>query len=366
MSAYTKNRWAFYINLPIGGLALPVYFLMLPSPEPRPGATMMTRLAVIDWIGALLWGGAIVSFTMAINFGGVLYDWSSGSEIALFVVCGVLFIVFGLQQAFCVFTTREDRLFPVNLLIDHKAMRTLLIMFCTTAAGGAGIFVPVYFIPLLFQFTRGDSAIDAAVRLLPFIFCMVFACIFQGGLLSLPSGKFGLYMPWFTVGGCCVIAGGVLMYLVDSNTSQAWIYGSSSLLGIGVGMHAQSGFAIAQASVPESAASVAAAFIAVGQTAGINIALAISNAIFINTAENKLEQILPFVSKDQIQLAIAGVGTELVKQLPAQLQAEVVDVIVDATRRPYILVITAGALVLVLSLVMKRERLFLAPTAMGG
>src|SRR5688572_18725193 len=57
-------RWAFYINLPIGALFAPVYLFLLPSPDPRPGATIKERLLSIDWIGAPLMMGAVVSFTM--------------------------------------------------------------------------------------------------------------------------------------------------------------------------------------------------------------------------------------------------------------------------------------------------------------
>jgi hypothetical protein len=345
----------------------PVYLFMLPSPDPRPGVSFFARLREIDFIGAPLMLGAITCFTMAINFGGILYEWNSGSEIALFVVAGVLFIVFGLQQAFCIGTTKERRMFPVDMITSRKYARTVIIMFCVTAAGGCAIFLPVYFIPLFFQFTRGDGPVEAAVRLLPLIIVMVVVTLVQGALLSHPSGKFGLYMPWFTVGGSLALVGAVLMYLVDSNTSDNWVYGASALVGAGTGMFGQAGFSIAQASVPEEKASVAAAFIALGQTGGITISLAIANALFINNAEDSLAAILPpSVTKEQIQAAIAGVGTGFFKELPPQMQVEVLDAIVDAISRPYILLITAGALVLTLSLVMKRERLFIAGAVPGA
>ncbi|KAJ0313194.1 hypothetical protein COL516b_000123 [Colletotrichum fioriniae] len=356
----TPNGWAFYINLPIGGLAAPVYLFMLPSPDPQPGATILQRLAEIDWIGAPLMLGAIVCFTMGISFGGVLYEWNSGSEIALFVVAGVLFIVFGIQQAYCIGTTKERRIFPVELITSRKYYRTIILMFCVTAAGGCAIFVPVYFVPIFFQFTRGDSAIDAAVRLLPFILVMVTVTLIQGGMLSHPSGKFGLYMPWFTVGGIISVVASTLMYVVETDTSTAWIYGASAMLGAGVGTFTQAGFSIAQASVTAPKAAVASSLIALAQTSGINIALAVSNAVFLNRAEKRLTAILPdTVTEDQIQAAIAGVGTDFVTTLPPRMQQEVLEVIVEALNLPYILVITAGALVLVCSVLMKRERLFM-------
>ncbi|KAI8316112.1 Efflux pump patC [Colletotrichum sp. SAR11_59] len=358
-------RWAFYINLPIGGLAAPVYLWMLPSPDPQPGASLWQRLREIDWVGAPLMLGAIICFTMGISFGGVMYDWDSGQEIALFVVAGVLFIVFGLQQAYCIGTTKERRLFPVELIVSRKYYRTIILMFCITASGGCAIFVPVYFIPVFFQFTRGDSAIDAAVRLLPFIILAVFVTLLQGGVLSHPSG--GLYFPWFTVGGAIVVAASSLMYVVEPSTSTAWVYGASAMLGAGVGTFTQAGFSIAQASVPEDMAAVASSMMALAQTSGINIALAVGNAVFLNRAEKRLTEILPdTVPEEQIQLAIAGVGGDFVQTLPPDMQAEILDAIVEALNLPYILVIVAGAVVLVSSLLCKRERLFMKPAGGGA
>lgn len=176
---------------------------------------------------------------MGINFGGIMYEWGSATEIALFVVSGVLFLVFGLQQGFAVgVRRREDRIFPVEFLsVRSPGARTVLIMFGTTAAGGCGIFLPTFFIPLFFQFTRGDSPIEAAVRLLPFILVMVVVTLTQGAVLS----RAGFYMPWFLVGGLLATAGGALMFTIDADTSTARVYGYSVLVGAGVGMFSQSG-----------------------------------------------------------------------------------------------------------------------------
>lgn len=340
---------------------------MLPSPDPQPGASLLQHLKEIDWVGAPLLLGAIICFTMGISFGGVMYEWDSGSEIALFVVSGVLFIGFGVQQAYCVSTTKERRLFPVELVFSRQHYRTIILMFCITASGGCAIFVPVYFIPIFFQFTRGDSAIDAAVRLLPFIVVAVSVTLLQGGMLAHPSGKFGLYFPWFTAGGAIAATAATLMFVVEADTSTAWIYGASAMLGAGVGTFTQAGFSIAQASVPEHMAAVASSLMALAQTSGINIALAVGNAVFLNRAEKRLTEILPAtVSEEQIQLAIAGVGTDLVSTLPPRMQKDILEALVETLNLSYVLVVVAGAVVLISSLLCKRERLFMKASAGGA
>lgn len=140
---------------------------------------------------------------MGINFGGVLYTWDSGAIITLFVLAGVLFIVFALQQIFTVWTTEGTRLFPVHLVPRKEPV----LLFIAGASGGAAIYIAIYYIPVYFQFTRGDSAIQAAVRLLPFVFVLSAMVLVNGFFMS----KWGRYTPWFLVGSVVTLIGNVLM-----------------------------------------------------------------------------------------------------------------------------------------------------------
>jgi Na+/melibiose symporter-like transporter len=164
--------------------------------------------------------------------------------ITLLCLSGVLFILFGIQQSFCLLTNFEHRLLPVQ----YFKSRTLVLLFVESAAGGAPIFIPVYFIPLFFQFTKGDGALDAAVRLLPFVFFLVFFSLANGAIM----GKEGHYAPWYLGASVFIIIGSALMYTVDENTSTAQIYGYSIVLATGAGCIVQIGFIVAQAVVPRS------------------------------------------------------------------------------------------------------------------
>jgi hypothetical protein len=309
----------------------------------------------MDWAGGILTMGAFTSGVMAISFGGIQYEWNSGTIIGLFVCSGVLFILLGLQQVFTVFTNTSRRIFPVEFF--HS--RTMLILFAMTSAGGTAIFVPIYIIPVFFQFTRGDSALEAGVRLLPYIALMIFAVLLNGGVLS----KYGLYMPWYTAGGIFVLIGGALMYTIDTTTSVARVYGYSILVGFGDGLFAQASFSVAQAINDPSMAASAIGFITCAQVTGVTIALAIANSIFLNGSQEKIAAILPDAPRAQIENAIAGSGSAFLRTLPAELQRRVLEAVVSSQSETYILVITAGALVLVLSLLMKREKLFIAAGA---
>jgi hypothetical protein len=66
----------------------------------------------------------------------------------------------------------------------------MVFPFIGTVVASTGLFPPLYRIPLTFQFTRGDTSLMSAVRLLPFVFLLVFACILSGALLP----NFAYYM----------------------------------------------------------------------------------------------------------------------------------------------------------------------------
>lgn len=130
-------RWAFYINLLIGAAFAPVYFMLLPGIDPHPEATVMERVKKLDFLGIILNIGWLCCIIMAVNFGGTVYDWDSGQIIALFVVGGVLIVVFAITQTLCVFTTVEDRVFPVQFVTRPF----MCLLFAMMASGGTAIFV---------------------------------------------------------------------------------------------------------------------------------------------------------------------------------------------------------------------------------
>ena len=145
---------------------------------------------------------------MAISFGGTLYAWNSGQVIALFVVSGLLTIAFGIQQKMTVLTTTASRMFPVHFFKNKEA----LLLFVLAASCNACVFVAIYYIPIYFQFTRQDSALDSAVRLLPLIFMLSSTILLNGFLMS----KLGYYQPWYIGGSILALVASVLLCKLSS------------------------------------------------------------------------------------------------------------------------------------------------------
>ena len=350
-------RWAFYFNLCIGAVVAPVYLLLLPSVNPRRGDGVAARLREVDWFGALLFAGAYACLVMGVSFGGGVYDWKSGPIIALFVVSGVLWAAFAIQQSYSLLILPENRLVPFDVLKSWE----MQIFFVQIAAAVTVVYVPMYFIPIYFQFVQADSALNAAVYLLPFVFMNVFGIVLNGAVM----GKIGYYMPWYLVGGMlCTIGGALFTSTITVSTSPSAIYGYSVLCGLGSGLYVQASFAVAQAKVKSPGAiPLTVAFLGCGQITGITLALTVSNAIYLNGATNRIAQVLPAVQRATVQQAITGVNGMFLNTIDPASRGRVLEAIVDTINHVYIMVIIAGVVSTLLSFLMRRERLYLQPQA---
>ena len=290
---------------------------------------------------------------MAVSFGGVLYAWNSATIIALFVLSGVLFILLALQQTFTILTTLARRVFPVHYVTN----REMAILFAQIAAASTNSFIAIYFIPIYFQFVQTDQALRSGVRLLPYIIPLVFATMLNGAFME----KLRYYLPWFLVGGLLIIVSNAMLFHVTLTASTAYIYVALVFGGLGTGAFVNAPFAIAQWLVPPEEIPLAVGFITCAQVAGVTISLAVANAVFLNLAENSITDLLPGVAKADVQAAITGVGGAFLRTLDPEMQRRVLEAIVVAIQRVYVLGITAGVVAVVLALGMSR-----APIALGG
>jgi hypothetical protein len=118
---------------------------------------------------------------------------------------------------------------------------------------------------------------------------------------------------------------------------------------------------VAQAIVEPHNIPNAVGFISLGQCAGFTICLAIINNVLINGAQKRLTLILPNLTSEQVQATIAGTGSSIFNGLDQATQTKVLGAIVESIQVTYGTVIAAGAFVVVLSIFMSRQKLFLKP-----
>ncbi|CAH0055458.1 unnamed protein product [Clonostachys solani] len=353
-------RWAFYINLVIAAICAPAYIFWLPKVKPGGDhqRSTLTKLVSLDWAGFILATGAMVSFTMVLTFAGPTWPWNDKRTIALFVVTGILFVLTFVQQYFLLFTTVADRMVPPKHVLINP---TQLVLYVMTAVSATNIYVPLFYLPLYFSFARGDSTMQAAVRLLPFIAFLASGTMFSGSLLP----KINYYWAIYLAGGILMTAGSVAMYTVNSDTLPQYVYGYSILLGAGTGFVFNLGFSIASIKMFQQTGSGldvqrVSSMQNLSQLGWQLISLLIGGQMMQELSYRNLAKVLDGMgfSEKEIRKAAAGTSSQLFDSLGASLQKEAINAITDAISKIYILSIISGVAVIVATLFLPKEKLF--------
>lgn len=167
----------------VAAICAPIYIFYLPPVTPNGEAaenSLAHKLKAMDWIGFTGSTGAAVLLTLVLTFAGSTWGWDEGRTIAVLVFSGALCIMVFIQQYFSFLTTPEARMFPPSRILLNK---TQVLLNIVTAMAATNIYVPVYYIPLYFAFTLGDTELMAAVRLLPYICFLATLNMMSGALL---------------------------------------------------------------------------------------------------------------------------------------------------------------------------------------
>ncbi|MCJ1233888.1 hypothetical protein MMC14_001846 [Varicellaria rhodocarpa] len=345
-------RWGFYINLIIGAVSAPVLFL-LPVIRPSKGTSVVSRLLHVDWVGGVLSCGIWVAFALAFVSAGGIWAWNDGKTIATIVMFAVLLVLYAVQQYFCIFTTPADRSFPGHLLKSRIQILTYITTSCTITA----MYVTTFYVPVYFQFVNDDSPLMAAVRLLPLLLVSIAFTLGSGWLLP----KINVYATFYLFSGILLTLTGSLFYaLLKPSTPVAGIYVILVIMGIGVGSTMQMGYAVASLKVNPVDAGNALTLQNVSQIGSQVLCLVIAGRVFQSVAVANLTKVLvgQDFSQADIQNAVAGAQSLLFEKLSGDLKTAALEAVTSAMQRTFVLVIVAGALEVVCSLLMRWEKLF--------
>jgi MFS family permease len=342
-------RWGFYVNLPIGAAFAPIYFLLFPTFDPYPSKTLSEKLRLVDWINAVIFLAGSACLTVVLTFGGVVYPFNSGTVIALWTVTGILLVAFIVCLKLHPLVTKENRLYPLHFFKQPTLINMQLQVFLSSGI----ILAMTYYVPLYFQFIKGDGALEAGVRLLPLIMFMVFASMVNGFLMP----RYGLIPIWYIGGSSFALIGSALMYTVDNSTSNGKIYGYNILIGAGTGSYIVAGFAIVQSLVPVHEIANAVGAMTISQDLGMVLFLAISGSLFHNIAVDKVGKALPDVSEMEIGNLIAGSSSKAFQALSETEKALVIPEIASAMTTIWAFFLAAAALSVVCSLPLLKVKL---------
>ncbi|RSL74776.1 hypothetical protein CEP53_000057 [Fusarium sp. AF-6] len=298
-------RWCFYINLPIGVVTVLFVVLFLKPPQAPLGSvkekvSWRQQIGHFDLPGTACFLPAIISLLLALQWGGSSYPWSDGRIIGLFVVFGVLIILFVVIQ----FWKQDKATVPPRILADRTVWSCAAFAVCF----GASFFLLIYYIPIWFQAVEDASAVRSGIMNLPMILGLVVMSVVTGGAVS----AIGYYTPLIHTSSILMSIGAGLLTTFRVNTqSPAWI-GYQALYGIGAGLGMQLPLVAVQTSLPEQDIPVGTATLMFSQTLGGSIFVQVAQNVFTNQLSKEIR------SAGVDAAIVLGVGaTELRDSVPS-------------------------------------------------
>ncbi|KAJ4389518.1 hypothetical protein N0V93_006988 [Gnomoniopsis smithogilvyi] len=271
-------RWCFWINLPIGGLALvlQLFFLRVPKHiKPMP-ATWKEIMLQLDVSGLIILTASLVSYTLALERGGLTSPWSDGTVVATLVVWIVLTIAFLVNE--WLLGTRA--MMPIYLLKTRMTWASCLYAWIANCAN----FQVLFYLPIYFQSVKGDSAIMSGVYTLPFVCFYALGSFLSGLWIS----KSRLPIAAEIVSPLLALIGAILFEQMDIDTAKAWYVGAQIPFGFGIGLGNQVPVTALQSfSKPEEVAATMGIIFTCQTVSGAYFATA-AQSVFENTLYKNL------------------------------------------------------------------------------
>lgn len=261
-------NWVFYINLPLGVVALVVVWFTMNLPVQR-------REATVDWLGAGLLAVAIASLTLLTSWGGGTYAWGSWQIIGL----GVLTVV-----ATVLFTRVERRVDEPILSLDLFRRPNFTAATVLTFLTGFAMFGAVTYLPQFQQYVQGASATDSGLMLLPLMGGMLVTSLVGGQLVS----RTGRYK-WMLVVGSLVMAAGLgLMSTMGVGTAGLTSSLFMVVLGVGMGFLMQTTNLVMQNSVEQRDLGAASGASTLFRTIGGSLGVSLLGVFYANSLTGSL------------------------------------------------------------------------------
>jgi EmrB/QacA subfamily drug resistance transporter len=293
-------RWIFYVNLPLGILALFVLGATLPKASERVHHT-------IDYLGTGLLAAGLSAIVLASSLGGTSYSWGSPVIIGL-AIAGVLLIgVFTIAERHA-----REPVLPLRLLRNRIFSSTSAVGFIV----GFALFGAVTYLPLFLQVVKGASPTGSGLQLVPLMGGLLVTSIVSGQTIT----RTGHYRPFPIIGTAVMTIGLYLLSTMGVATSTATSFAFMFILGLGLGMVMQVLVLAVQNAVDYADLGVATSGATLFRSIGGSLGTSVLGAIFSNRLSSELKQVLPAGS-----LGSAGSGsvnTKQIERLPTALRED--------------------------------------------
>lgn len=286
----TRWRWVFYINLPVGIIALAALLIYLPynlsarSNQYRGWAALRR----VDFLGALLASSATICLLLGLSWGSdSTYAWGSPQIVGVLVAAGILYILFIVAERFA-----TEPLLPLHLFrIQVFAADTGVAIFM-----GMILLPLVIYLPLYLQGVLGESATNSGEVITPLTISLVIGAAFSGFLIA----RIGRYQGVTIFGIVLLGIGSFLMSRMDASTTVLAASGFMIIAGLGMGMFFPVQTLAAQNAVPRKLMGVGTGVITYVRALGQTLGVAVVGTVVNNTISSDLLNRVPASTVKQL------------------------------------------------------------------
>lgn len=330
-------RWIFYINIPLGLIALSVISARLHLPYRK-------VLHQIDLYGAALLASSVVCLLLVTVLGGSTYAWNSAPIYGLGVAGTILGLLFIWQE-----TRAKEPIIPLRLFKnDIFTVASLLSLI-----SGAAMFGVMTFIPEYQQIVRGYSAMKSGLLMLPMIAGMMSAMIPSGRIIS-KTGKYRL----FPIFGTAITAFGIWLFShISLTTSQLMMSVWMLVLGFGVGLYMQVMTLAVQNSIDRKDMGAATSVVTFFRSMGASFGTALFGALLTARLTHYLLQYLPTSATSHLSTKSLQQSTSGLSKLPPSLVHDVMNAFAHAFSDVFLIAVPLAVVAFALSFMLREAPL---------
>lgn len=325
-------RWAFYINLPLGAVALALVTAVLHLPRKR-------SKAGIDYLGVVLLTVGITAIVLVTTWGGTEYAWTSARIMELTGIGVAALIGFVFWQ-----TRAAEPVLPLHIFRSLNFTLMSVIGFIT----GFVMFGATLFLPLYQQSVQGASATNSGLLLLPMLGAMLVTSMVAGRVTT-NSGRYKIFP---IAGGVLMIIGLYLLSTMDTGTTRLTSGVYMAVVGAGMGCLMQITMLVAQNSVEMKDMGVASSSTTLFRTLGSSFGVAIMGALFNHRVQDVMAERAGALGANVTERSAQLDAASLAK-LPAAAREAYQHAVSAGTHSAFLLGAAVSVLVLIAALFVK-------------
>ncbi|MCJ0902503.1 MDR family MFS transporter [Rhodococcus sp. ARC_M6] len=303
-------RWAFWINVPLGFLAIASAMAFLHLPKPKLGKPS------IDYLGLILVSASATCLVLFTTWGGHTYAWGSAVIIGLIVGCIVTAVAFVIVEK-----RATEPVIPMHLFSQSNFVLTTV----TGLIIGIAMFGALAYLPTYIQMVTGKNATEAGLMMIPMMAGVLVTSVVSGQIIS----KTGRYKMFPIIGTSIVAVALVLLSRLTPSTSL-FVFGIYiTVLGLGIGLVSQVLILIVQNTFPASEVGTATAANNFFRQIGASLGSALVGSLFASRLTNLVTERFP-AGGESVAENKNSLTPEILWKLPAQIRELIVGAYNDA------------------------------------